>query len=157
MKGKQSLNMMKYPNRQQFLDAFPDGAQFAGQVVTDSDDPDAYCVADWLAGRSWTQVSYDTLRVIQTSLHCLTPEAMRWFLPAYIFEAMTDLNGEDLDYTVLRFIASDEAALLHLGFTQEQLTLLLDAVDYIRAHCREQFDGLEHSMRNHRKQCTEHM
>lgn len=146
---------MDYPNRQQFIAAFGDVGTFSGAVVVDPEDPDAYRVPDLFCGKSWTEVPYDHLRLLQSSLPCFTTEALRHFLPAYVFEAMTDLNGEDLDYTVLRFVAGDDSALLDLGFTHEQLTLLLDAIEYIHAHSREQFDGLEESLQNHRRQAEE--
>ena len=125
---------MDYPDRQQFITAFGDGEPFSGQVVCDPNDPDAFRMSEYLAGKSWTEVPYDHLRMLQTSLHCLTPAALRHFLVAYVFEAMSDLGAEDLDYSVLKFVASDPRALLKLGYTEEQLNLLLDAVEYIRDH-----------------------
>lgn len=64
---------------------------------------------------------------------------------------MTDLNGEDLDYTVLNFIAGRETALLDVGFSKDQLLLLLDALDYIRVHSKETIEGLGESLENHQR------
>ncbi|HMO51514.1 MAG TPA: hypothetical protein PKE26_14885 [Kiritimatiellia bacterium] len=139
------------PNRQLFYDAFPDGKGFAGAILNDPNDPDSQDIERFLAGKSWTEVPYDHLRMLQLSLRSLSNQALRHFFPAFVFEAMTDLNGEDIDYSVLQFMASDQEALLRLGYTSKQLGILLDAVEYIRIHCKQEFDGLDESMRNHRR------
>jgi hypothetical protein len=68
------------------------------RLVTDDGgrDPETRDVAKMLSGQRWDQVSLDTLRARAESLPLLTPEAFRYYLPAYMLGVFEHWNDVDV-------------------------------------------------------------
>jgi hypothetical protein len=144
---------MTKPDKQSFIELFPNDKPFTGAAVYDPDDAECSGISEWLVGKSWTDISYDDLCMLGTSLDCFSREAIAYFFPAYVLAAMDDLNNEELDYTVLNYIAGDDRILLKLGYNSRQLRVMLDAIEYIRYYSKEKFNGLDASIHSHARAC----
>lgn len=141
---------MRRPEHHEFLTLFPATHPFSGPAVIDPSDPDSDGINPHLLGRRWMDVPTDDLLMLQMNLRSFSDPALTYFLPAFVYAAMHDLNQEELDYSVLQFIATDSNALIRLGYTAPQLDLLLTAIEYIHAHSSVQFDGLDQSIASYR-------
>lgn len=107
--------------------AFPDPPPAAFPIVVHQCDECARVDADF-RGKRWSKVALDTLKYHYDSLPLLSPEAFRYYLPAFMLGALADLDSNLPDFTLgsllphgllrretCKFTAEQEAAIVEFA------------------------------------------
>ena len=91
-------------------------------------------VAAFYRGRRWQQVTAADLAEHQESIHFLSPEAFRYYLPAYLKAAVTDYQDADLVPEILVSALTPPAdAALQSYFEQRAQPLSVEQAGVVRA------------------------
>jgi len=94
----------------QVEEAFRDVPYPGDDHLTDGSSMEALDVADFLRGRDWRDLRLDELVTNHASLFFMTPEAVRFYLPAYLTATLLHYNDADQIPGSVMFLLKTPAA-----------------------------------------------
>ncbi|MCU0466347.1 MAG: hypothetical protein MUF38_17485 [Anaerolineae bacterium] len=125
----------------QITQVFPKQPYPKAQAITLKDDvrgTEEYDTAQAFRGKSWQDLDTETVRYYSVALHFFTPQAYRYFLPAYMTLCVTHYTHVDMAVdTLIGTLRSPSVGDVHVegrSRFQEVVTGLTDAQKGVIAH-----------------------
>lgn len=94
----------------------------SGEQLTYRASPDEFYIELDLRGQHWRGLHPDFLLLQQSALSFLTPDALRFFLPAFLIADLLDLGPDCVDFPLYGFLAQRNGP--HYGHTSERFAPL---------------------------------